>query len=228
MHRKRDWMRKKDGLVLSGAAFARLAGVSRAGVSQAANKGLLEKTESGKLSLDNPVNQTYLQNHNANIEDYMKQLAEPPGDDIPTQESLFESRSVPISQTMPEHGAPKTEQKKNGNNGHSDTNGNDHGKGYLEKLVLEERHRKLLLENEQMLGHLIEQKLVRSMIEEIGHGIQTSLVDLPRREAPVLAAIVGAPEKERDIEMYLSEKIQQSITAIQGNIERLAGDGTFE
>ena len=91
-----------------------------------------------------------------------------------------------------------------------------------------EKIRKLQIANEKELNNLVIRKMAQAMIEDIGHSIQTNFVDFARRESPNIAALLEAPEKERDIEKMLSEKIQISIEAVKSECEKLASDRMFE
>jgi len=53
-------------------------------------------------------------------------------------------------------------------------------------------------------------------------------VDLPRRDSAEIAALLGCPEKERDLENILQKKIKTSIAAIKARAIKLLDDGTYE
>ena len=82
--------------------------------------------------------------------------------------------------------------------------------------------------NEKEINTLVLRSLARAILEEIGHSIQTNFINLPRRESATIAAMVGVPEKERIIEKYLSEKIQDAVISIQNQVAEKVADGTFE
>jgi hypothetical protein len=88
--------------------------------------------------------------------------------------------------------------------------------------------RKLKIGNEKEINTLVLRTLTRAILEEIGHSIQTNFINLPRRESATIAAMVGVPEKERIIEKYLSEKIQDAVISLQSQIAEKVADGTFE
>ncbi len=91
-----------------------------------------------------------------------------------------------------------------------------------------EEVRKLKIGNEKEINTLVLRTLTRAILEAVGHGIQTNFVNLPRRESATIAAMVGVPEKERIIEKYLSEKIQDAIMSMQAQVAEKVADGTFE
>ena len=82
--------------------------------------------------------------------------------------------------------------------------------------------------NEKEVNTLVLRTKVRAILEVIGHGIQTNLVDLPRRESGTIAAMTGVPDKERIIEKYLSEKIQEAVASLKAQIADKVADRTFE
>lgn len=100
--------------------------------------------------------------------------------------------------------------------------------GTLDKKKKSEETRKLMIQNEQSMNNLFSRPLFISMMAELSQSIQTAFIDVPRRESPRLAAILGIPEKEKDLEIELSDIIEKGILAVQGNIERLSDDGIFE
>ena len=84
------------------------------------------------------------------------------------------------------------------------------------------------IKNEKSINNLVERTMAQAMIEEVGQAIQTSFVDFSRRESPVIAAMLGIPHLERDLENILSKKIQVSIESVVGTCVKLAKDGMFE
>lgn len=98
----------------------------------------------------------------------------------------------------------------------------------LTERKTKEEIRKLQIDNEKNINTLVLRSLARSILEDIGHGIQTAFVDLPRREAPTMAAMAGVPAIERDFEKHLADKIQDAILSILINIDQKSRDGTYE
>lgn len=91
-----------------------------------------------------------------------------------------------------------------------------------------EQIREKKIKNEESINNLISRTKAQAMIEQIGQEIQNSFVDLARREAPVIAALLQVPHLERDLEKLLSEKIQVSIESVVGTCTRLSGEGFFD
>ncbi len=97
----------------------------------------------------------------------------------------------------------------------------------LDDELKKEAIREKYIKNETSIKNLILRKMTQAMIEEVGHSIQTNLVDFARRESPVIAALLQIPHLERDLEKLLSDKIQISIKAVVGTCERLSDEGFF-
>ncbi len=114
------------------------------------------------------------------------------------------------------------------NSGKSKTSKKQIPKETLNEQKTREEVRKLKIGNEKEINTLVLRSLARAILEEIGHSIQTNFINLPRRESATIAAMVGVPGKERIIEKYLSEKIQDAVISMQNQVAEKVADGTFE
>ena len=99
---------------------------------------------------------------------------------------------------------------------------------HIDDRKKEEQIRQLKIGNEKELNALIERKMIQAIIEEVGHGIQTSFVDFSRRESPLIAALLGVPEKEMQLSEILSEKIKVSIDSVVSITEKYSKDEFYE
>lgn len=104
---------------------------------------------------------------------------------------------------------------------------------YHEYRTLEDKKtiaqtKKIDIENEKAIGSLIDRKMIQAIIEEVGHSIQTSLIDFARRESPLIAALLGVPEKEMQLSEILSEKIKVSIDSVVIITEKFSKDEFYE
>ena len=99
---------------------------------------------------------------------------------------------------------------------------------HLESELKKEQIREKKIKNEKSINNLVERTMAQAMIEAVGQEIQTAFVDFSRRESPVIAAMLGIPHLERDLENILSKKIQVSIDAVKATCVKLARDGMFE
>ena len=102
------------------------------------------------------------------------------------------------------------------------------GPFHLDAEFRKEAIREKKIKNEKSINSLVERTMAQAMIEAVGQEIQTAFVDFSRRESPVIAAMLGIPHLERDLENILSKKIQVSIEAVKATCVKLAGDGMFE
>lgn len=216
-------MKPKYKIRLSGAEFSRLCGVTRQGVAYATKNGLLDRDEDGKLSIESEKNASYLREHGASLEAYTEMMRIDEEKHKAAEAEKKRERAAPPDRS-PETPAGKVvveDPWPDVDNAPHDT------KRAAEIRLIIQREKGLKIDNEVKLGNLVDKKLVQAIVDEIAHAIQTSFVDFPRRESPTIAAILGIPEKERDIEIHLSEKIQASILSVISTIERLASEDTF-
>ena len=100
-------------------------------------------------------------------------------------------------------------------------------KATLTEQKTEAEVRKIKIGNEKEMNILVLRTQARAILEVVGHGIQTNFVDLPRRESATMAAMVGVPDKERILEKYLSEKIQDAIKSTLSQVAEKVADGAF-
>ncbi len=101
-------------------------------------------------------------------------------------------------------------------------------KATLAEQKTEAEVRKIKIGNEKEMNTLVLRTRVRAVLEVVGHSIQTNFVDLPRRESATMAAMAGVPDKERILEKYLSEKIQEAVASLKAQIAEKVADGFFE
>ena len=99
---------------------------------------------------------------------------------------------------------------------------------HIDDKIKNEKHRELVIKNEQSENNLIPKKMIQAIIGDISHSIQTNFIDLPKRESHTIAARLGIPEKERELEKLFQEKIKMSVTTVKRNIEKLLDDGIYE
>ena len=190
-------------LMVSGAQFARMAGVKAQSVISAAKSGLVVKI--GKdYSLEEPLNVVYLENHGCDLSNYIKSIQKEEYAQGPANNSVR----------------------------HRDTGNNNAGeqedtKHDLDKTLLKERARDFQIRNEMKLKKLISRKIVKRYMKELDQVVSVSLVDLPRRYAVELAAIFERPDKERDGEIFLSRVIQKGIENILAKINTISKGDNF-
>jgi hypothetical protein len=98
----------------------------------------------------------------------------------------------------------------------------------LQDKKLHEEWRGKLIDNEVKLGNLIPANTMKSIIGEISQSIQSNIVDQAKRKSSEWAAKLGIMEKERDIEMLLSDLGEEEISGVIADIERLMDSGSFD
>ena len=131
-----------------------------------------------------------------------------------------------LFEAMTRAGWGDTKVKKN--SGQSETSKKKKTQATLTEQKTEAEVRKIKIGNEKEINNLVLRTLTRAILEAVGHSIQTNFIDLPRRESATIAAMVGVPEKERIIEKYLSEKIQDAVMSLKTQISEKVIDRSFE
>lgn len=197
-------MATKHEISVSPATMARLSGITRQSVHDACKSGAIVKTGK-KISLENPINRAFLENHGGNLEEYLND---------PLQGKHKRGSKKAASEAV------KHELETQGFK-------DDLSKDEIEKLLMLERRKKLHIENEVMMNNLVEKKLVKSVLGHIGQAIKMHFVDYPRRESAMLAAELAAPGKEKQIENFLSNGITKSLGAMKEEVARLSRDEIY-
>ena len=86
-------------MIVRQSVFARLCGVKPPSISECIAKGLVHKTDDGKIDLDNPVNRAYLDRHGGQV----------PADQIPSPSPAAPQSSAPPPGKSPRRAAASTE-----------------------------------------------------------------------------------------------------------------------
>lgn len=198
-------MATKHEISVSPATMARLSGITRQSIHDACKSGAIVKTGK-KISLENPVNRAFLENHGGNLEEYLR-------DPLHGKEKRRGSKKAASEAVKHELEAQGLKE--------------DLTKDEIEKLLMLERRKKLQIENEVMMNNLVEKKLVKSVLGHIGQAIKMNFIDYPRRESALLAAELAAPGKEKQIENFLSNGIAKSLGAMKEEVARLSQDEIY-
>lgn len=98
----------------------------------------------------------------------------------------------------------------------------------LQDKKLEEEIKKLKITNNISERKLVEKDLVTSIFGEMSQSIQNNVIDQAKRKANTWAALLGIPEKERDIEKLLADLGEEIRNGLVSDIERLMDDGVWE
>ena len=84
---------------------------------------------------------------------------------------------------------------------------------------LKEEIKKLQIDNNRAIGNLDEKKVLRSMLEDVARVVKGSFVDLPNVQAPKIAKILDAPEREKEIKKVLTDMVQDATSKITKKIK---------
>ncbi len=106
--------------------------------------------------------------------------------------------------------------------------GEDDPPGGLLAEKLRKDIEKVSIENATKKRKLVEKDLVIRILNDIGHAFQTAVVDFPRREAPIMAAMAKVPAAERDFEKHLSNRMRDVMRSVKAIIKQRVEDGTYE
>ncbi len=199
-------MAKRHTMSVSGSTFARLCGVTRQAIHEAAKKDKIIKD--GKLfSLENPKNRAFLIDHDGKIDDY---LADPVKHEEDIIDEAKNRQREELKRKLKQQDLPE-----------------DISRDEIAKLLMIERRKKLQIENEIMMNNLVEKKLVKAVLGHIGQAIKIHFVDYPRRESVLLAAELAAPGKEKQIENFLVKGIGNALEAMKEEVARLSRDEIY-
>ena len=181
-------------LMVSGAQFARMAGVKPQSIISAAKSGLVVKV--GKdYSLQNDLNMAYLQNHGCDISNYTESI----------QKEEYAKD-------------PENNNVRHRDTGHFDPGQQEESKAEMDKALIRQRTRDFEIRNETKLRNLIPREYVKRILGEISQSISIGLIDLPQRHAVTLAALFQRPDLERDGQQFLAKIIENGIESV---IERI-------
>ena len=98
----------------------------------------------------------------------------------------------------------------------------------LQDKKLKADTKKVDISNEKELNHLVERKMVHSILMAISQSLTTNFVNAGRINSPELAALLGIPEKERIINKFWDEKNGIALENVIKRIEKLNEDRVFE
>ncbi len=87
---------------------------------------------------------------------------------------------------------------------------------------LKEKIKKLQIDNNKVMGNLVDKKVVKAVIEDMARVVKGSFVDMPKIHAPKIAKILDAPEREGEIKKVLVDMIEDAINKIAKEIKDYA------
>ena len=107
-----------------------------------------------------------------------------------------------------------------------DDNMDDPPGGLMAEKTRKEIER-LAIDNEIKKRKLVEKERVIRMLNDVSHTFQTAVVDTPRRDAPIMAAMAKNPGIERDFEIFLSNRNRDMIRSVKAIINQNVQDDKY-
>jgi hypothetical protein len=200
-------IKKPQGL--TNIAFASLCGVSKQAIGKAVKEGRLNRAN-GLIDLQDPLNHRYL----------LEKQAASKGLEILPDNDDFEAGCEQKSNKNLQAAIPPP--------GSSYENGSLIMKADMEIRVLIQREKEMKIKNAQTLGDLISKHQMIGILGQIGQSVKNNFVDLPRREAEIMAAKLGIPDKSRKLERLWSEYNHKAIENVKAEVDRLQRDEIYE
>ena len=112
---------------------------------------------------------------------------------------------------------------------HSESNDSiDDPPGGLVAEKLRKDIEKVSIENEIKKRKLVERDLATRIMNDVSQTFQTSVIDFPRRAAPIMAAMSKNPAIEREFEKYLSDWMRDAMRSVKSVINKNTQDGIYE
>ncbi len=93
---------------------------------------------------------------------------------------------------------------------------------HLEKIL--EEIRQLRIKNETALDNLITKSRARAVIARYGEIQQVYFVQMPRREAAGLAAVLGIEGQAKKLENLLNEIVEKGLNACRNELKKIKGE----
>jgi hypothetical protein len=97
----------------------------------------------------------------------------------------------------------------------------------LQKRKLRSEVKKRELEIAQIEGSVIDERIISSLIGELGQGIRLNFLDVCLRQSEQICAMLGVPGREREVQEYLEvdngrrlEEVKRNITKIMHTMKR--------
>ena len=82
-----------------------------------------------------------------------------------------------------------------------------------------EEIKKLQIDNNKAMNNLIDKRVVKAVIEDLARVARGSFVDMPKIQAPKIAKILDAPEREGEIRKVLTDMIEDATNKIAKEIK---------
>ena len=210
-------------MTISKVAFAALAGVSRAAITQGikATPPLIIETPEGQVDTADPLNAAYLERKKAKGEAKLGR-GRPPGPSRKTAPAPAK-KAAPAKAPAPRAPDPAPEIP---DIEEPDDEGRDDSGGlYIRKLKAEIRFKHEAAEAHRMrrlerMGLLVEREEVRKVIGAFNAELRIRLLELPQAIAPRLLALAKSGAAEHELIALLEDEIARGVDGAKGVVER--------
>jgi hypothetical protein len=238
---------------VSQSEFARIAGVTKQGVSKLIKNNQLRKDDDGLIDTDVPVNAAYLLKHRKTVPVVMPEKEREK--EKPVLKNTLERKKGRVGRPKKERieapkkiiEKPEVEKKKkeqrseklipDSNEERSEIRAESRSEGIgkyqdrKSKLIMDKPYyeakkvradvKRRELEIAQIEGSVIDERIIASLIGELGQGIRLNFIDVCLRQSEQICAMLGAPGREREVQEYLEvdngrrlEEAKRGVTKI--------------
>jgi len=250
---------------VSQSEFARIAGVTKQGVSKLIKNNQLRKDDDGLIDTDVPVNAAYLLKHRKTVPVVMPEkerekekpvlkntlerkkgrVGRPKKERIEAPKKIIEKPEVEKKkkEQRNEKLIPDSNEKREENReeeraeirAESRAESRSEGIGKYQdrksKMIMDKPYyeakkvradvKRRELEIAQIEGSVIDERIIASLIGELGQGIRLNFIDVCLRQSEQICAMLGAPGREREVQEYLEvdngrrlEEAKRGVTKI--------------
>ncbi len=182
---------------VTASELARKCGVSRQFVSKAVREGMLRKTPSGLIDLNDELSVLFSEERKGRGTTSEPKI--PAGMRVVTEDDDDED-------------------------GEDDEDSEDEDSESLLDLKIRKIRaevKKRELEIAQIEGAVIDERIIASLIEAFGQGIRLNFVDVCLRQSEQICAMLGCPGKEREVQEYLEVDNGRRLEEVKRNTEKI-------
>jgi hypothetical protein len=183
---------------VSASQLARMCSVSRQFISKVIKEGMLRKTPNGLIDLKDELTILFIEERRGRAKSDEPNI--PAGLRVVTDDEAGDEED-------------DAEQDVNFLN--------------LKIRKLQGEVKKRELEIAQIEGSVIDERIIASLIGELGQGIRLNFIDVCLRQSEQLSAVLGVPGREREVEAYLEvdngrrlEEVKRGVTKIMHAMKR--------
>lgn len=260
---------------VSQSEFARIAGVTKQGVSKLIKNNQLRKESDGLIDTDVPVNAAYLLKHRKTVPAVMPEnerekekpvlkntlerkkgrVGRPKKEQIETPKKIIEKQKVEkkkkeqrnkqrVEKIIPDSNEERAESREEESaeiraEGRAESRSEGIGKyqDRKSKMIMDKPYyeakkvradvKRRELEIAQIEGSVIDERIIASLIGELGQGIRLNFIDVCLRQSEQICAMLGVPGREREVQEYLEvdngrrlEEVKRGVTKIMHTMKQ--------